>query len=116
TVLDGDVSVEGADAVAIDSGTLVAAALSTPDTRGALVAVEGQSPPRTLVDTGQALRDAGLAVPRELEIEGRGGYPVHGWLAAPDGEGPFPTILMIHGGPYAAYGSSGSSGRGRRGS
>src|SRR5699024_3463509 len=75
TVLDGDVSVEGADAVAIDSGTLVAAALSTPDTRGALVAVEGQSPPRTLVDTGQALRDAGLAVPRELEIEGRGGYP-----------------------------------------
>ena len=104
TVLDGDVSVEGADAVAIDSGTLVAAALSTPDTRGALVAVEGQSPPRTLVDTGQALRDAGLAVPRELEIEGRGGYPVHGWLAAPDGEGPFPTILMIHGGPYAAYG------------
>src|SRR5699024_2494706 len=40
TVLDGDVSVEGADAVAIDSGTLVAAALSTPDTRGALVAVE----------------------------------------------------------------------------
>lgn len=43
TVLDGDVSVEGADAVAIDSGTLVAAALSTPDTRGALVAVEGRA-------------------------------------------------------------------------
>src|SRR5699024_7079523 len=102
TVLDGDVSVEGADAVAIDSGALGAAALSTPDTRGG--AVVGQRARRPLVDAGQALRDAGLAVPREREIEGRGGYPVHGWLAAPDGEGPFPTILMIHGGPYAAYG------------
>ncbi len=27
------------------------------------------------------------------------GSRVHGWLAVPDGEGPFPTILNAHGGP-----------------
>ena len=104
--LEGDVTVEGADAVATAGGPLILAALTTPDTCGALVALEGQRPPRTLVDTGQALRDAGLVAPRELEITGRSGYPVHGWLAAPQGKGPFPTILMIHGGPHAAYGIS----------
>ena len=35
------------------------------------------------------------------------GYPVHGWVVTPDAErygaGPHPTILMIHGGPFAQY-------------
>ncbi len=42
--------------------------------------------------------------PRELTIDGRDGYPIHGWVAQPAGEGPFPVILQIHGGPYATYG------------
>ena len=29
---------------------------------------------------------------------------MHGWVAKPEGEGPFPVILQIHGGPYASYG------------
>ncbi|WP_349828009.1 alpha/beta hydrolase family protein [Brevibacterium litoralis] len=28
---------------------------------------------------------------------------VHGWVALPEGEGPFPVILNIHGGPFAQY-------------
>lgn len=32
------------------------------------------------------------------------GQPVHSMLATPDGQGPFPTILMIHGGPEWAHG------------
>jgi dipeptidyl aminopeptidase/acylaminoacyl peptidase len=32
------------------------------------------------------------------------GYPVHGWVVRPAGEGPHPVLLMIHGGPYAQYG------------
>ena len=48
--------------------------------------------------------DAEIAAPRELTIEGRDGYPVHGWVAQPAGDGPFPVILQIHGGPYATYG------------
>jgi dipeptidyl aminopeptidase/acylaminoacyl peptidase len=30
------------------------------------------------------------------------GDPVHAWLAVPDGEGPFPTILHVKGGPTSA--------------
>jgi len=32
------------------------------------------------------------------------GYPVHGWVVRPTGDGPFPVLLMIHGGPFAQYG------------
>ncbi|MGW4795092.1 S9 family peptidase [Nonomuraea sp. NPDC004297] len=32
------------------------------------------------------------------------GYPVHGWIVRPAGEGPHPVLLMIHGGPFAQYG------------
>lgn len=28
---------------------------------------------------------------------------VHGWVAMPPGEGPFPVVLNIHGGPFAQY-------------
>ncbi|GAA4393651.1 S9 family peptidase [Brevibacterium pityocampae] len=28
---------------------------------------------------------------------------IHGWVAMPRGEGPFPVILNIHGGPFAQY-------------
>ena len=29
---------------------------------------------------------------------------MHGWLVRPDGDGPHPVLLMIHGGPFAQYG------------
>jgi dipeptidyl aminopeptidase/acylaminoacyl peptidase len=32
------------------------------------------------------------------------GYPVHGWITVPDGPGPHPVLLTVHGGPYAQYG------------
>ena len=32
------------------------------------------------------------------------GYPVHGWVYLPEGEGPHPVLLNIHGGPYAQFG------------
>jgi dipeptidyl aminopeptidase/acylaminoacyl peptidase len=32
------------------------------------------------------------------------GYPVHGWVVKPAGDGPHPVLLMIHGGPFAQYG------------
>jgi dipeptidyl aminopeptidase/acylaminoacyl peptidase len=31
------------------------------------------------------------------------GYPVHGWLVLPAGEGPHPVLLDVHGGPHHAY-------------
>jgi dipeptidyl aminopeptidase/acylaminoacyl peptidase len=36
---------------------------------------------------------------RALEWEGAGGLPIRGLLMLPDGEPPFPTVVMIHGGP-----------------
>jgi dipeptidyl aminopeptidase/acylaminoacyl peptidase len=32
------------------------------------------------------------------------GYPVHGWVTVPDGAGPHPVLLTVHGGPYSQYG------------
>ena len=40
--------------------------------------------------------------PQVITADGQGGE-VHGWLAVPEGEGPFPVILNIHGGPFAQY-------------
>jgi dipeptidyl aminopeptidase/acylaminoacyl peptidase len=32
------------------------------------------------------------------------GSPVHGWVTVPDGPGPHPVLLTIHGGPFSQYG------------
>ena len=49
------------------------------------------------------LRERGIIPPRELTVTGRDGYPIHGWVVVPEGEGPHPVLLNIHGGPFAAY-------------
>ena len=38
-----------------------------------------------------------------LPATGPDDYPVHGWLVLPAGDGPHPTLLVVHGGPHAAY-------------
>lgn len=97
SVLDGDVEVNGH--AASDGGAIVAS-VAYPHSFGELVDLAGG----VVTDLGSALRDTGLAAPQEIEISARDGYPVHGWVAKPEGEGPFPVILQIHGGPYAQYG------------
>ncbi len=39
---------------------------------------------------------------RSVTFRSSDGQEVQGWLGLPDGEGPFPTILDIHGGPHIA--------------
>ncbi|WP_285116714.1 S9 family peptidase [Leifsonia sp. fls2-241-R2A-40a] len=56
-----------------------------------------------LTDLSAPLRARGVVAPRELAVTGRDGYPIHGWVLVPEGEGPHPVLLNIHGGPYAAY-------------
>lgn len=127
-VVAGDAVVGGADAVRVsaapaatngddDAGRdrrgpreIVLAALASPVSSGMLVAA-GADPvaPGLLVDAGASLREVTEIAPsQELEIIGRSGYPVHGWLtlppgAAAGGDAAIPLILLIHGGPYAAY-------------
>ena len=40
---------------------------------------------------------------RTLEWEGAGGLPIDGLMLVPQGEPPFPTVVMIHGGPTWAW-------------
>ncbi len=96
SVFDGDVEVAGHAA----AGERIVVAYATPDSFGELALV-GRG---ALTDFGAPLRAQGLVLPGEREITGRDGYPIHGWVAVPAGEGPFPVILQIHGGPYASYG------------
>lgn len=42
----------------------------------------------------------------ELTATAPDGYPVHGWLVLPAGTGPFPVLLVIHGGPFTQFGYS----------
>jgi dipeptidyl aminopeptidase/acylaminoacyl peptidase len=58
---------------------------------------------RVLTDFSSAVRESGIRTPMELEATGRDGYPVYGWVVVPEGEGPHPVLLNIHGGPYAQY-------------
>jgi dipeptidyl aminopeptidase/acylaminoacyl peptidase len=46
-----------------------------------------------------------VVAPRELHVETAEGHLVHGWLLLPDGEGPFPLLLDIHGGPCVQFGA-----------
>ncbi|NUP74345.1 MAG: S9 family peptidase, partial [Sinomonas sp.] len=57
-----------------------------------------------LTDFASSLREAAApAVPRELIGQSADGTPVHGWVVLPEGEGPHPVLLNIHGGPFAQY-------------
>ena len=108
TTLVGGTHVVGGVAVAAGTGRVVATA-ATPTSSGEVLLVDaatGTVEART--DLAAPLRATGrLRVPVELSATAPDGYPVHGWVVTPDaeryGSGPHPTILMIHGGPFAQY-------------
>ncbi|MEP6479188.1 MAG: S9 family peptidase [Rhodoglobus sp.] len=95
----GDVEILGH---AASAGPMVVT-FATPETFGDVgILADGVLTP--LTDFSAELRATGIVDPVELTVAGRDGYDVHGWMATPTGEGPHPTLLMIHGGPYADYG------------
>jgi dipeptidyl aminopeptidase/acylaminoacyl peptidase len=82
------------------AGTVRLATVSTVTSAGELV--ELGSPQRLLTSFGAALAE-GVIAPVEQFATAPDGYPVHGWVVRPAGEGPHPVLLMIHGGPFAAF-------------
>lgn len=94
----GEVEVSGVAVVGSD----ILVSYSTPGSAGE-VGVVGDGGVRPLTDFGAGIGTRSLVVPSELRVTARDGYPVHGWVARPAGEGPHPTLLMIHGGPFAQY-------------
>nr|WP_221244108.1 S9 family peptidase [Cryobacterium roopkundense] len=59
--------------------------------------------PRLLTDFSASIRESGICHPVETVVTAGDGYPVHGWILAPEGPGPHPVLLNIHGGPFAQY-------------
>lgn len=94
----GDVMVLGHDAA---NGEIVVS-YATPDTFGDVGVLRDGELTR-LTDFSAALRETDLIMPTELLVSGRDGYDIHGWVAKPQTEGPHPTFLLIHGGPFADY-------------
>ena len=92
-----------ADAVAALPDGGVVATVVTVDSPGEL-AVLRDGTMTALTDFGAKLREATtVRTPTELTATSPDGTPVHGWVVLPDGEGPHPVLLNIHGGPYAHY-------------
>ena len=98
-----DLPVVYADRTALRSFTLdgpvLAAVIATPDTAGEVVLLE-DSGVRELTDYSKPLRAKGIRPVIELETTAPDGYPVHGWLVLPEGDGPHPVLRVVHGGPF----------------
>lgn len=52
------------------------------------------------------LADLALPAPRRHRFRAEGGPPFEGWLLAPPGDGPFPLVLSVHGGPHNLFGDT----------
>jgi len=70
----------------------------------AVVSPAGETRTLTALNAALAREIGGFREAEELWIEGSEGRRVQAWLMLPDGPGPHPLILEIHGGPYAQYG------------
>ena len=58
-----------------------------------------------LTDFAHSLRtETSHSAGHEVTFKAPDGYPVHGWIHLPAGEGPHPVLLNIHGGPFSQYG------------
>ncbi|WP_020660396.1 S9 family peptidase [Amycolatopsis benzoatilytica] len=80
-------------------GETIVAVVAGPESAGDLAVLSADGP-RTLTDYSKPLRDKGLCEVVELETTAPDGYPVHGWLVLPDGDGPHPVLRVVHGGPF----------------
>jgi len=103
-LLGGQHCVTGHDALGVGPTAVVVATVLSPDSPGELVLVAPE-PVRQLTDVAAAVRSgAGLRPLREVTVQADDGYPVHGWVVLPDGPGPHPVLLDVHGGPFTQYG------------
>jgi dipeptidyl aminopeptidase/acylaminoacyl peptidase len=86
------------------AGEVLVATIGDGGSAGELVSVRDGAE-RTLTQFGTELTARGALRPlTELTGSAPDGYPVHGWLVLPEGPGPHPVLLDIHGGPFAQYG------------
>lgn len=97
--LGGDVEVvahAAADGIAV-------AAVATANSAGELIVINAGRR-RQITQFADRIAPLRLQAPVELTVRGRDDTAIHGWYMTPDGPGPFPTIVQIHGGPHSSYG------------
>ncbi|MGL5405582.1 MAG: S9 family peptidase [Propionibacteriaceae bacterium] len=88
---------------AVPNSSDVIAAVATPTSAGDLILISGEKQ-QVITDFSATLREhTSLVESQELVATAPDGYPIHGWVLTPAGSGPHPTLLCIHGGPFAAY-------------
>ena len=100
TLVTGPTVVTGAAA----AGGAVVVSYTDPSTSGDVAVVDGSSL-RPVSDFSAPLREqTRVGDLQERSYPAPDGTPVHGWVVLPEGEGPHPVLLVIHGGPFAQYG------------
>jgi dipeptidyl aminopeptidase/acylaminoacyl peptidase len=86
------------------AGGALAVAYKDQGTAGELGLVRDGEVQR-LTDFGASLREHVTPRPMtEFSATAPDGQELHGFLVTPDGDGPHPVLLMIHGGPFTQYG------------
>lgn len=81
----------------------VAISYSDAATVGDVAALE-RGEVRLLTDfSGELRNNSTVSEPLDFEAVSDDGHKVHGWLVLPEGPGPHPVLLNIHGGPFAQY-------------
>lgn len=87
-----------------DPGGYISAAAVRPDGSVWLREEAGDRAPVTRTIAGKRVLFAAGVAPtgtaqRSIRFEGPTGEPTHMMVATPDGAGPFPTVMYVHGGP-----------------
>jgi dipeptidyl aminopeptidase/acylaminoacyl peptidase len=99
-LVDGPFTVRGFGA----GGGVVVATVAHDASAGELLAITAEGR-RLLTGFGEELTATGrVHRMQERTASSADGYPVHGWVTVPDGAGPHPVLLTVHGGPYSQYG------------
>jgi dipeptidyl aminopeptidase/acylaminoacyl peptidase len=80
-------------------GSRAIAVVSTVDNPGEIVLLGSA----TITDVNAELAASGLHRLVEIDTTAPDGYPVHGFVVLPDGPGPHPVLLHVHGGPFAQH-------------
>lgn len=107
-IANGDITplVHGARVVigaSVAANGEIAVSLSDASTAGDVATLE-RGELRLLTDFSGALRNNSTVIePLDFVAESSDGHAVHGWLVIPEGPGPHPVLLNIHGGPFAQY-------------
>jgi dipeptidyl aminopeptidase/acylaminoacyl peptidase len=100
-VVGGDRQVNGFD---LAGGTLAFVATSATHPTELYAVVDGEE--RRLTRLGEPfVRDHAVVAPERFTATSADGTSVEAWFLRPAGEGPFPMVLSIHGGPFSQYGN-----------